>query len=192
MANADILPFDFSGFVDNLAKFEKEVEELADKMREETEIQNELISSGVYGYTLDPTETLKPPPIKDPVPFLNFAPVQNALMRLQGSAEAYQIAWKATSNGASLSKANIEKLNTILFKAERYLTSEPGLPRRGWYRHKIYAPGFYTGYGVKTLPGIREGIEERYWDEVDQEMVILAATLNSFADQIDQATVLLK
>ena len=84
MANADILPFDFSGFVDNVAKFEKEVEELADKMREETERQNELITSGIYGFTLDPTESLLPPPVKDPVPFLNFSPVQNALVTSSG------------------------------------------------------------------------------------------------------------
>lgn len=192
MAEADILPFDFTGFTDNVAKFTKEVELLADKMREETERQNNLISSGIYGHTLDPTKAVIAPEMKDPVPHLNFAPIQNALLRLQESTETYQKAWEKSQQGSAVSKSDAEKLNKILLKTERFLTSENGLPRRDWYKHKIYAPGFYTGYGVKTLPGIREAIEQRFWNEVDQEMTILATTLNNFSDQIDQATQLLK
>ncbi len=189
MANADILPYDFSGFSNNVAKYVKEVEALADKMREETIRQNEYIASGIYGYTLDPTKALLPPKEKDPVPHINFAPIQNALVKLQASSDNYREAWIKSENGAKVS--NIQKLNDLLLQSERFLTNEKGLPRRDWYKHKIYAPGFYTGYGVKTLPGIREAIEQRFWGEIDEEMEMLAKTLEGFALQIDEATALL-
>jgi len=192
MANADILPFDFSGFTDNIAMFVKEVEELADKMREETLRQNEWIESGIYEHTLDPTKSLGPPSKKDPVPYINFAPLQNALFHLQESTKAYEVAWKKSENGANIPTVNVEKLNEILLKTERFLTNEKGLPRRDWYKHKIYAPGFYTGYGVKTLPGIREAIEQRFWEEIEPEMNMLASTLDGFAVQIELATQLLQ
>jgi N-acetylated-alpha-linked acidic dipeptidase len=67
------------------------------------------------------------------------------------------------------------------------LLYEKGLPRRPWYKHQIYAPGFYTGYGVKTLPGIREGIEEGNWSEAQERIRILAITLADFDSTIKAA-----
>ena len=67
---------------------------------------------------------------------------------------------------------------------ERKLTSNNGLPLRPWYRHLLYAPGYYTGYGVKTLPGIREAIEEKDWAGADREMGRIAAALNATAQYI--------
>jgi len=82
-------------------------------------------------------------------------------------------------------------LNQILMKSERAMTRAEGLPRRDWFKHMIYAPGYYTGYGVKTFPGIREGIEERKWDEVSLFIGVVAAALNRVADEVDKATSLL-
>jgi N-acetylated-alpha-linked acidic dipeptidase len=84
------------------------------------------------------------------------------------------------------------QLNVLLFKAERSLIQEKGLPRRIWYKHQIYAPGFYTGYGVKTLPGIREGIEERHWTEAQENINIVAATLKTYTGIVNEAIALLK
>ena len=84
-----------------------------------------------------------------------------------------------------------ERLNNLLQGMEQRMTREEGLPRRPWFRHMIYAPGFWTGYGVKTLPGIREGLEERAWDEVDMFVDEVAAALNRVSDGLDQAAALL-
>jgi N-acetylated-alpha-linked acidic dipeptidase len=81
----------------------------------------------------------------------------------------------------------LDKLNAILYRAEQKLLYEKGLPRRPWYKHQIYAPGFYTGYGVKTLPGIREGIEEGNWFEAQERIRILANTLADFDSTIKAA-----
>ena len=84
-----------------------------------------------------------------------------------------------------------ERLNELLMGVEQIMTREEGLPRRFWFRHQIYAPGFYTGYGVKTLPGIREALEQRSWDEVSEQIKIVSATIHRVADAIDQASGLL-
>ena len=121
------------------------------------------------------------------MPFLNFAPVQNAITRLEASAAAYDAAYDAmrtahqaaadgdSGDGADMSEhGNVQRrLNAALIQTERLMTREDGLPRRNWFRHQIYAPGFYTGYGVKTLPGIREAIEERAWDETSAQVEAL-------------------
>ena len=61
------------------------------------------------------------------------------------------------------------------------------MPRRPWYRHQIYAPGFYTGYGVKTLPGVREAIEQKNWSEADQQIVATAQALAAHTNAINRA-----
>ncbi|HEY8165005.1 MAG TPA: transferrin receptor-like dimerization domain-containing protein, partial [Gemmatimonadaceae bacterium] len=73
-------------------------------------------------------------------------------------------------------------------RTERALTSKAGLPRRSWFRHQIYAPGYYTGYGVKTLPGVREAIEQRNWTEAKNEIEVIAGTLNAASAEIEKAT----
>jgi N-acetylated-alpha-linked acidic dipeptidase len=75
----------------------------------------------------------------------------------------------------------------MLMRMERFLTREEGLPKRPWYKHLVYAPGLYTGYGVKTLPGVREAIEQRDWNSVNDEVEIVAKTLERYADQLDRA-----
>jgi N-acetylated-alpha-linked acidic dipeptidase len=82
-------------------------------------------------------------------------------------------------------------VNAKLIATERALTRDEGLPGRPWYRHQVYAPGFYTGYGVKTLPGVREAIEERRWDEARDQIARLAEVLGTEARAIDEATAVL-
>ncbi|MDM7924092.1 MAG: transferrin receptor-like dimerization domain-containing protein [Pyrinomonadaceae bacterium] len=122
--------------------------------------------------------------MKDSVPFLNFAPLQNALAKLRASAVAFQ----QRSRERVLTPADQKAVDEILYKTERALTRTEGLPRRDWFRHHVYAPGFYTGYGVKTLPGIREAIEQRDWKEAEEQIVIAARVLEGFAAEIDKAT----
>ena len=127
--------------------------------------------------------------MESPVPYLNFAPLQNSLTRLQESARAFDAATnEAASAGRTLSVEAQKSLDEALIQTERAMTREQGLPRRSWFKHQIYAPGFYTGYGVKTLPGVREAIEQRNWKEASDEVTIVAETLDHLAAEIDRAT----
>ena len=183
LANADTLPFEFSNFADTINTYVGEVTRLADSMRDETDHTNKMLSSGMWMAVQDPKDNLSAPKANAAVPHLNFAPLQNALIRLQSSAKAFQSA----SAGKQPSAAAQKSLDEVLYKTERALTRNSGLPRRDWFRHQIYAPGFYTGYGVKTLPGVREAIEQRDWKEADDQIAIVAATIERFAAEIDRA-----
>ncbi len=184
LANSDVLPFEFTNFADTVGQYVTEITRLTDNMREETRLTNQLISDGTLKAVQDPTQTFIMPKTKENVPFLNFAPLQNALARLQESAKNYQIA----SGGKQFPAATQKSLDTVLMKTERALITNEGLPRRDWFKHQIYAPGFYTGYGVKTLPGAREAIEQRDWREAAAQIAIVSKTIENFAAEIDKAT----
>ena len=185
-ANADVLPFSFSNYVDNVKKYADEVMKLADSMRDETEKENLKIKNGAYTLTADPKKTFVPPTPKDPVPYFNFAPLQNALAQLESTAKKYDAA--LMEKGEGIDSEMKEKLNELLMGVEQLMTREQGLPRRPWFKHQIYAPGFYTGYGVKTLPGIREALEQRNWKEASDQIGIVASTIERVADAINKAT----
>jgi len=191
LANADYLPFDFEGFTDNVETYVDEVVKLTDKMRLDTEKQNQMIATGTYRLALDPTKRITAPESKNSVPHIAFADLRNVMDTLKTSVGNYQRALGKLDKQV-LDKRGREKLSRLIYQSERKLTREQGLPRRPWYKHHIYAPGFYTGYGVKTLPGIREAIEERNWDEVDEEIGITASVIKDFTTQIDQATLLIQ
>ncbi len=183
LASADTLPFEFTNFADTIGVYVGEVTRLTDTMREDTKVLNQQIASGMFKAVQDPTETFVVPKQKDAVPYVNFAPLQNALAKLQDSAKNYQ---KAAA-GKTLSPAAQKDLDRILINTERTLTNSQGLPRRDWFTHQIYAPGFYTGYGVKTLPGVREAIEQRDWKEAGEQILVVSATIERFAAEIDKA-----
>ena len=183
LANADTLPFEFTNFTDTVNQYSIEIVKLTDSMREETAMMNRLISSGMLKSVQNPKETFITPKPKADVPYLNFAPLQNSLAKLKESAENFQ----TVSKNKNLSSEKQKNLDQILMKTERYLLSNQGLPRRDWFKHQIYAPGFYTGYGVKTLPGIREAIEQRNWKEASEQINIAAQTIENFAAEIDKA-----
>jgi len=187
LANADILPFRFGPFVKNVETYRDEVMALMESTRKETERRNALVAADAYTLAADPTHTYVAPEARKPVPYISFAPLQNAIGRLEESAKAYDTAVAATDGESPEASA---ALSAALIGTERAMTSTDGLPRRPWFRHQIYAPGFYTGYGVKTLPGVREAIEQRDWDEAAEQVERIAATLTRLADQIDGATAL--
>jgi N-acetylated-alpha-linked acidic dipeptidase len=134
------------------------------------------------------------------VPYLNFAPLQNSLAKLKESCRKFEAArtaaetnhWKFEADRTAaetnhLLQSTAQALDDVLIKMEQTLTTPEGLPRRPWYKHAIYAPGFYTGYSAKTLPGIREAIEQRNWPEATQQIEIVARTLETFAGKLDRA-----
>ncbi len=188
LANADALPFDFNSFYKTLNDYATEVKTLIDNQRMETETENKMIQEQLFAVAKDPKKTYADPLAKEPVPFLNFSELDNSLMQLKTSAESFQ---KLYTNATALPVDKLNQLNLLLYKAERSLIDEEGLPRRPWYKHQVYAPGFYTGYGVKTLPGIREAIEQRNWKEAQQNIGIVSKVIEAYNTQVQQAASLL-
>lgn len=184
LADAEILPFDFSSFYNTLSTYVKEVKELADKERKETEIENKMIRDNLFNLAKDPTRTYIQPKPKEIVPYLNFSDLDNEMVALKNLADSFTTLY---TNAEKLPVAQQSRLNEILYKAERSLINEDGLPRRQWYKHEIYAPGFYTGYGVKTLPAIREAIEQRNWKEAQQSISVVAKVIRSYNSEVQQA-----
>jgi len=186
LANADVLPMRFANFADNVSMYADEVRELLDETRTTTERENELVALNAYALAADPTQTYVPPSAKDLVPYLSFAPLQNAVAGLERAASTLDSEIeRVMADGLSPSVA--EELNRVLMSTERLMTNDEGLPRRPWFRHQVYAPGFYTGYGVKTLPGIREAIEQRNWEEASEQIELVADMLKRVSDALERA-----
>jgi len=193
LADADTLPFEFTALADSVGKYAREIEELAESMRKETAETNRLIAEKTFEAAADPRETFVTPQPKGPVPYLNFAPLQNAVAKLKESADAYAAAWKEAGEGGKPFPADRQvALDQVLLQAERTLTRPEGLPGRPWYVHQVYAPGQYTGYGVKTLPAVREAIELRQFGAADEQIGIVAGVLAGAAAHIDRATAIVR
>jgi len=178
LANAPRLPFEFKGLADSIAKYVKQLQTLADKLRKSTDETNQLIHDGTYDMALNPYKTLGPPALKAAVPHFDFAPLLNARDRLQQAANRFD-------TSALLPADSAVEINRLLYTSEHLLTREGGLEGRPWYKHFIYAPGFYTGYGVKTIPGVREAIEQRNYSQVNPQIKIAANVLVQMAERIE-------
>lgn len=180
LSNADLLPFDFRSLHKTIGKYVSELKELTDQMRETTAVENDMISNKTYQLANDPTKKYNIPIAKEQVPFLDFSPLENALVALDKSSSQLADTWSK----AMAANISHEALNIALYQAEQQLLTTNGLPRRPWYKHSLYAPGFYTGYGVKTMPGVREAIEQRNWKEAQEQIMINAATILNLSNYL--------
>ena len=179
LSEADILPFDFSHLHKTVKGYITELIKNVDQMRETTKIENELVKNKVYVHAADPTDKLKTQEATMEVPYIDFSPLLNALSHFEKAVAHAELAKKTTD----AKKQN--EINIKLYTAEQQLLTDAGLPRRPWYKHSLYAPGFYTGYGVKTVPGVREAIEQKNWTEATEQ-------IGSVAKAIDQLSLYLE
>jgi N-acetylated-alpha-linked acidic dipeptidase len=157
LADAPVLPFQFTDTADTLMRYVVELEKLAAEKKDAK---------------------------------VDIAPVQAAVESLRGAGQAFEKAYAAVDRASSASlvrRAELRALNTLLLQSERKLGNRDGLPRRDWFKHQIYAPGFYTGYGVKTMPQIREGLEEKRYDEAQGGVRTVSAAVNALAAQVNEA-----
>ncbi len=184
VANADVLPIDVNSFYKTLNEYVVELKTLLDNTRAETELENKMISQKLFDLSNDPTKGFLLPKAKEIVPFLNFSNLDNMLTQLKTSSDELQ---KLNVSENQLSTEKQKALNEILYKIERSLIQAKGLPKRPWYKHQIYAPGYYTGYGVKTLPGIREAIEQRNWAEAQENIEIITQTIGNYNEKVASA-----
>ena len=181
MADANTLPFEFKNLHKTISSYVAEMINMTDQMRESTAVYNQVISGNNYQLAADPAKPEKLPIRKTEVPYIDFSALQNSLVNLELSA---------TTLSDRIAKGNIaltslKALNEALYQAEQSLLTTAGLPRRPWYKHTIYAPGFYTGYGVKTIPGVREAIEQRDWKEAQDQIEIAAKAISRLAEHLN-------
>lgn len=188
-ADAEILPYDFTNFADTIQSYVKDLHDLLQKRQEEIRERNLQLEEGVFQAIFDPRKPTVAPKREEVPPYLNFAPLENAMAILTKSADRYEKALaKASGNASFPAGPDLAALNQKLIRSERQLTDPGGLPRRSWYKHLVYGPGVYTGYGVKTIPGVREAIEQKLWQEAETEIKRVAKVLEEEAALVDLVT----
>ncbi len=189
LADADLLPFEFADFADTVQTYLKELKTLSQKMQDDIKERNKEIEEGLFKATDDPKHPLVAPPVEMVPPHLNFAPMENSVDALSRSAAEYRKALEhANANGgAVLASTSLAEVNKLLIETERKLTNPEGLSNRPWFKHQLYAPGFYTGYGVKTVPAVREAIELKQWKLADEGIVVVSRVLLDEAALISSA-----
>jgi N-acetylated-alpha-linked acidic dipeptidase len=186
-ADAEIAPLRFGDLASSVATQTADLKTLVTTEREKAVTTDRLLDDHAYHLAADPTLSSGAPDRLEPVPEVDFAPLDAAIAKLTASASAYD---DASVHGVDPAEA--DKVDTVLQGVEQTLTDARGLPGRPWYRHLIYAPGLLTGYGAKTLPGVREAIESRRWAEASEMIGRTAAALDAASARIDQATAALK
>jgi N-acetylated-alpha-linked acidic dipeptidase len=185
LADADLLPYDFTNFTDTVQKYVDELDKLWKSKSDEIKERNKEIEEGVFSAIADPKKILVPPKVEEVPPFLNFTPLRNGVEKLQRSTEHYEQAVQKLV----LDKKPLAVVNRSLAQVERALTLPDGLPGRPWFKHQIYAPGMYTGYGVKTIPGVREAIEQKNWKQADEQCLRAGKVLENEAAAIEEIAV---
>jgi len=189
LAQAPLLPFEFEGVAAAVDRFLSDLEGATEKQRTAQQQRAARLKDGSYALALDPEGAVAPPEAQRSVPYFNLAPLRNAHAQLAEAAKRYGA---LTADPTALPEALRATVDRMLAQAEAQLTDPEGLPRRPWFRHFLYAPGFYTGYGVKTLPAVREAIEEEEYEQVAQEVARTAARLEALTAHIEAINALLE
>jgi len=194
LASAELLPYSYTNLASTVQGYVGELEKLLDHERDEVMELNRQIEEGTYAAIDDPREPMVIPAKKDVPPHLAFAPLRNGADALTRSAGRYADALRAARQRGDtvLASSSLRAVNALLVKSERRLTDDDGLPGRPWYRHQLYAPGLYTGYGVKTMPSVREAIEQHHFAEADSAIVRLGGVLDAEAALVDSAAAALE
>jgi N-acetylated-alpha-linked acidic dipeptidase len=188
LADADLWPFEFTNVADTVQTYVKDVQKLLKDRQDEVKERNRQIEDGVFTLMADPRRPIQPPRAEAPVPAINFAPLENAAASLTRAAERYQKAVDAARPRLSANPGVVASVNARLIQSERQFVEPAGLPKRPWYRHLLYAPGYYTGYSVKTLPGVREAIEQKSYAEAETEVVRVAKAIDRETALLEQAS----
>jgi N-acetylated-alpha-linked acidic dipeptidase len=189
LADAELVPFDFTDFTETIRRYADEIDRLVQTQRTEIAERNREIDEGVHNATNDPRRPTLALAKEVTPPFLNLTPLRNGLAALERSSEQYEkaLARAMDGDGSALARASRTTVNAQLVAVERALTLPDGLPNRPWYKSQIYAPGFYTGYAVKTLPGVRESIEQKQWKSAEEQAVRVGRVLENAGEKIQSA-----
>ena len=189
LADADLIPADYSPQAEAISKYETELEKLLKDKQDEFTERNLELQEGVFKATNDPRRPTVPPPAETVPPYMNFAPMKNAIEMLKKSSERYSKALSKWRDGGSpqLAAEKVELINADLLRIPRLFLSEKGLPERPWFKNQIYAPGAYTGYGAKPVAAVREYMDEKKWKEADAQIPQVAQVIEKVAAGIGKA-----
>ncbi len=198
LADAAILPFDFADVASAVKRYVEDIQKPVQKSDQKS-VQR----------LFDPRSE----PRGDQSMDVNLREIRAQLGRLAVVSKAYDEAIAVAMKGLGAPEKNtgasekdgpdrvtsgklptekLAKVNEIIGRTERALLLPDGLPGRPWYRHQIYAPGLYTGYGAKTLPGVREAVEAQRWEEANQQARRAAQALHAIAERVEEATRVVK
>ncbi len=192
MADAELLPFEFTDVADTVHEYLSELHALLKARQDAVKEQNLQIDEGVFAAMNDPRRPKSAPKREAIPPALNFAPLENAANALSIAAQRYKKAQDAATRKLEHNREALMQVNQLLMQSERQYLDSKGLPNREWFKHLLYAPGFYTGYSVKTMPGVREGIEQKQYGLIDAEVAKLALALGREVELINQAASVLE
>src|SRR5208337_3464967 len=182
LADADLIPYEYNAEAETIGRYVKELEKLLKDKQDEITERNMELKEGVFAATADPHKTSVPPPAKPVPPFMNFAPLKNGAEAIKKSAERYQSAFaKWQTGGTVLPAPAAAALNAELMQIQRTFLTERGLPERPWYKHQVYAPGAYTGYGAKPIAAVREYMDQEKWKEAEAQVPIVGQVLENVA-----------
>ena len=190
LADADILPFQYANLADTVRTYDEELQLLLKKKREEVAERNREIQDGVFAAIDDPRRPLVAPKVETMPPALDFTPMSRAIEVLTRRAAALDEA-RAAAAKKSAPAAALAAIDAKIALSEQQLLDAAGLVHREWFKHLLYAPGFYTGYGVKTVPGVREAMEQGEYQRVPAEMGRVAQALEREAAWLDSITKML-
>ena len=186
IADADLLPYDPSDSADTVKRYVGELKTELKKRQDEVKERNRQIEEGVFTATADPTKQYIPPTAEPVPPFINFAPLENGADAYSRAAQRYRKAVaRLSDDSAAWQSPALKEINAQLLQTERTFTTTEGLKERPWFKHQIYAPGAYTGYGVKTIPAVREALEEDKWSDAEQGAAIAGQVLMNEAKLVD-------
>ena len=190
LAGAELLPFRFTNFADTVNRYLGELQKLLKGEQDEARERDLEIEEGLFAATSDPRAPTFAPPSEAAPPHLNFAPLENTAEALTRSAQRYDkaVAAARANGGAVLASESVKAVNATLLGVERAPLDPAGLSRRPWFKNLLYAPGLYTGYEVRTIPMVREALEQRKWDEAEEGIVRTAKVLDNVAAVIDRAS----
>jgi N-acetylated-alpha-linked acidic dipeptidase len=189
LADADLIPFDYSPQAEAIGKYETELEKLLKDKQDEFSERNLQLQEGVFTAMADPRRPTVPPPAEIVPPYMNFAPMKNAIEQLKKSSERYSkilAAWRTNSSPAIYPQA-LDTVNADLLRVPRLFLNEKGLPERPWFKNQIYAPGAYTGYGAKPIAAVREYMDAKKWKEADAQIPQVAKVIENVAAGVDSA-----
>jgi N-acetylated-alpha-linked acidic dipeptidase len=197
LADAEIIPYEYTGLADNISRYVADLEKLLKTKQDEITERNLQLQEGVFTAIADPKKVSVPPPVDILPPFMNFAPLKNGAEGIKHAAERYQAAmskWQA-SGMPEISAATLEPLNQQLVQLQRTFLNDRGLPERPWFKHQVYAPGAYTGYGAKPIAAVREYMDQKKWKEADAQVPMVGkiledvgAAIGRAADELEKAT----
>ena len=189
LADADLIPYDYAPQAEAIGKYETELEKLLKDKQDEFTERNLELKEGVFRATADPRKPSVPPPSETVPPYLNFAPMKNAIEHLKKSSERYSKAlagWQAKGSPA-LPEESINRINNDLLGISRLFLSPKGLPQRPWFKNQIYVPGAYTGYGAKPIAAVREYMDEKKWAEAEAQIPQVSEVIENVGKGIDKA-----